>query len=752
MTRIETDNHGSSGTACLFICLSVYLFIQLSCILHPAAAQSTVALPNPWSGGLNSCQFCNIDLDLDGTNDLILFDRHGNRILPYLQTEWGLVPAEEYARLFPDLHDWVISADYNCDGRQDLFTYGLGGARVFQNVSDTALKFSLVTDMLESFYYTGFIGVLLTPVDYPAIADIDGDGDLDLLTFFGLGSYVEYHKNLSMEHFGNCDSLDFKLTDHCWGNFKESEGSNGITLGVTCPYKYSGEFTCNSLMDGPKHTGSTLYATDLNGDGLTDLLLGDIDFPNLIALTNGGTTDSANIISQDTLFPAGTTAVDLFSFPAVSFIDLDRDGVKDLLASPFDPNLAVSENRSSIWYYKNYGTSNSPDFRFVTDRLFLQDMLDFGSASYPALFDLNGDGLSDLLVGNFGIYDSSWYDQGVLHSAYTGSISYYKNAGSSFTFVTADLASVSNLGLQGIFPAFGDINGDGFGDMTAGNADGTLIFFENSGVMQEPPVFLPPVLKYMNIDVGEFSAPQLFDLDQDGLTDLVVGEKAGNINFYRNTGTTVIPSFTLVTDSLGKINVTDPETSYYGYSTPCFFRMDQGTRLLVGSESGTVFYYKDIDGNLDGKFSRSDSIFETVGIPYGLPAVGWRSAPAIGHISGAVLNDMIIGNYSGGLNYFTSLSQPQVTPGIPEKSVYPSIRLSVYPNPAYESVRISLNGVSSDEEFQLMVLDAAGRQIFIKSFRLQTDLSVKTLPEGYYIIKVTGRRSGIVCRSMAIIH
>jgi len=58
-------------------------------------------------------------------------------------------------------------------------------------------------------------------VIYPAMADIDNDGDLDLLTFFGLGSYVEYHKNLSVEKYGTCDSLDFILTDKCWGILKK---------------------------------------------------------------------------------------------------------------------------------------------------------------------------------------------------------------------------------------------------------------------------------------------------------------------------------------------------------------------------------------------------------------------------------------------------------------------------------------------------------------------------------------------------
>ena len=34
-------------------------------------------LKNPWSGGLNFCQFSKIDLNLDGVEDLFVFDKSG---------------------------------------------------------------------------------------------------------------------------------------------------------------------------------------------------------------------------------------------------------------------------------------------------------------------------------------------------------------------------------------------------------------------------------------------------------------------------------------------------------------------------------------------------------------------------------------------------------------------------------------------------------------------------------------------------
>jgi len=39
-------------------------------------------------------------------------------------------------------------------------------------------------------------------------------------------------------------------------------------------------------------------------------------------------------------------------------------------------------------------------------------MIDVGSNSFPVLNDVNGDGLPDLVIGDFGYYDSSYYSSG----------------------------------------------------------------------------------------------------------------------------------------------------------------------------------------------------------------------------------------------------------------------------------------------------------------------------------------------------
>lgn len=727
---------------------------SISKILNPGFAPQ---LKFPWVGGMNSCQFCSIDLNLDGINDLLVFDRHGNRKLTFLNhgtphtIDYALAPA--FSEKIPELHDWVITADYNCDGKLDLFTYGYGGVRVFKNVSETKLEFKLVTNLLESFYYSGYVGILVTSVDYPALADIDGDGDLDLLTFFGLGSYVEYHKNLSMEKFGNCDSLDFKLTDPCWGKFKESEGGNKITLNAPCHYEEtdlgSTDRISKTVNPNSRHTGSTMLATDINNDGLKDLILGDIDYPGLIAIYNGGTIDSAFIVDQDTVFPAGSEAVKLFSFPMGSLLDMDNDGLEDLVVSPFDPSLYTSENFNCAWFYKNTGTTGEPHFEFQTNRFFRSEMMDFGSSSHPVLYDFNVDGLPDLFIGNEGYYDSSYYHNTILHSVYTSKIAYFINTGTIaapvFKYITDDLAGISSLHLRGSYPTFGDLDEDGLPDLLIGNSDGTLIFFHNTATGTVIPEFDTPVINWQGINVGNNSAPQLFDLNKDGKSELVIGEKKGNLNYYVNNGSNGNPLFEQVTDSLGKINVTNYNLSYDGYSTPCFFRLTDGTTfLLCGSNEGRVHLYENIDNNLSGTFTHSDSLFEWLSATPADTLFGWQTSPAIAPLSDPTLLDMVIGNFSGGLNYITKRSPAEIIPGIKEAEEQNTTILQVFPNPADQAVTIrslrSINPATStttnrNNLSNIFIYNLFAQKIQEIPFTGSVTISTTNLPPGIYLIR-----------------
>jgi len=714
----------------------------------PVNDSNDVILPFAWAGGMNSCQFSQIDLNLDGIKDLLVFDRNGNRILTFINhgtpntTDYEYAPA--YSKAFPVINQWIRLLDYDGDGKEDIFTYTTGGIKVYRNVSDSVLKFKLVTPLLTSYQYNGYVNLYVSLADYPAIADVDGDGDLDILTFFSLGTYVQYHKNLSMEKYGNADSLSFRLNEMCWGHFKESPVSNQLMLNDSCPYTCSKDnWTDAQLQESPRHTGSTLLALDANGDSVSDLLVGDVGYNGLMMLYNGGTRDSARMISQDTAFPSNTVKVNLCSFPAADYVDIDNDGVKDLLVSPFDPTLTNAENLHSVWLYKNTGSNTSPVFEFQSPDFLQKDMIDVGAGAYPVLFDYDGDGLPDLFIGNYGVLDTSWISQGSLHTRYRSQIALYKNTGTpaspEFTWITNDFANLSGLKIVGAYPAFADLDGDGDADMLVGNADGHLLYFENTATKNSLPEYHLRQTAYQNINAGEFCTPQLFDIDGDSLPDLITGKRDGYLNFYKNTGTKTNPVFTLITNRLGNVRVTDTMQSWYGYSTPCFFKGKDGKlKLFTGSEFGDIFYYNTIEGHLTDTFNLAETRIADI-------TEGWRTGVAVYDLNSDGYPDLIAGNYSGGLAYYKGILPPPM--GVDDKTLLPSEELKLFPNPASEYVTVVLPEAFSNLSIEVIIYDLPGRALITKSVcnSNRTTISLSGLYGGMYVCRVSVRdaRGGV---------
>lgn len=693
-------------------------------------------LTYPWAGGMNSMQFGELDMNRNGIKDLIAFDREGNRKLCFINKgipntiDYDFRP--EYAEMLPDLYDWAIFTDYNMDGKNDIFTYSPGYASmmVYKNISDDILKFErVVYPYLTSYQGGGHVNIYVTYADYPGISDIDNDGDLDILTFWGMGSFVEMHKNLSMEKYGIPDSLDYEQVTFCWGFFAENDESNVLYLD-TC---LGGPASSRDYRDDLRHTGSTFLMLDLDADNDKDLLLADVDYPNLFSLINGGTIDEAYITSFDTLFPSSNVTIKLFSMPAAAYIDVNNDTKKDLLVSPFDPSIIASENKQSVWLYINEGENNQPDFKLNSTDFLQAGMIDRGSGAYPVLYDWDKDGLLDLFVGNYGDYRYSYYENYFLRSVYRSRLAWYKNTGSpgnpSFQMFDNNFADLWDDDLLGIYPTFSDLNGDEEIDLLIGNEDGKILYAKN-----ENGNFTIVNNNYFNIDVGKYSTPQLFDLDKDGAIDLVIGEKGGNINYYRNQGSNNNPDFVHVTDSLGKINVTDPMVSLFGYSTPWFFRDNQNnTHLIVGSEQGQLYYYTGIDGNLNGEFNLSDGLHElldTTDISFDR---GIRTAATIADISQNEKFEMIAGNYSGGLEYFNGF--PEVSPGISNQSAPEN--LIIYPNPASSLMHISIgHGYIKTVSIYSMSGQLAYFQQQDNYTVKETNLDISSLISGIYILYV----------------
>ncbi|MEP7167741.1 MAG: T9SS type A sorting domain-containing protein [Bacteroidota bacterium] len=708
---------------------------------------------NAWTGGFNTPSFSTIDLNGDGIKDLFVFEKEGTsgnyfRYTTYInhgtanQVDYEYAP--EYKKCFPkNLHDWALLVDYDCDGREDIFTYtNTGGMTVYHNDYDSnGLKFHKVYDLVYSDYYGFPANLFVAANSQPALVDVDNDGDLDVLTFASTSFRIEYHQNLAEENFGRCDTLVYNLASDCWGHF-------GLT-GNDCRFLLNDSVGCN--LPGPRnasydlskidnrHSGFCAIAPDMDGDGDKEFINGDVNCSYLEFFTNGGTIMHANMISCDTLYPSNNAVGNPPAYLGRNqlgphYFDVDNDGKKDLVVAPC---AGSSKSFNNVMFYKNTSSNTINDFTYIKNSLFVDDMIETGSGANVTLTDIDGDGLQDMIIGNY-LYE----DENIANNHVA--IAYYRNTGTAalpaFNLVTTDFANTSSTGEDGFFPTFGDLDNDGDKDMIVGSSTlgyGYLYYYENVGGNYILTIIHIPASNGNPINVGAFSTPVLVDLNRDGKLDLVIGEKIGNLNYYENTGTVTNFAFTYQTGNLGGVNVTKMWNDIYGFSAPFFYDSIAGSshfyQLMVGSLSGYVYRYNNIDNNLSGNFNLVDSMcmYEPI-----------RSTVAGTDINGDGKMDFLVGNYAGGVTWYSNGSTVSIN------EVKAQNLFNVYPNPAKNNLYIKFEKAARHE---IIISDMLGKTMYAsyKNSFSQT-LDVSKWSNGMYICKVV--EDGIVTNKKFIVR
>ena len=746
------------------ICWGQIEFTQNNNII---VSKNGAVLQNAWAGGMNFCQFSTIDLNLDEYDDLFIFDKsgkngtvNGNRIIPFIfdTTLNKYIYKPEYITSFPTLENWVLLADYNQDNKADIFTSQNSSIAVYTNTSEEDLSFEFYK-VLSSDDGFGPINIYVSSADVPAIIDVDNDSDIDILTFDPSGSHLYFYENKSMQMYNTSDSINLVRSDNCWGRFKEDFNTNSVTLNLN--------EDCNENEDEGRfaHSGSTVLALDidpLNNQGL-EVLLGDITYNNMVMLYNGGTNNDALIVDQETDFPNYDTPINLTRFPGAFHIDVNQDNLKDLIISPNGVN--VSENYKNSILYQNTGTTSNNNnilFEFVENDFMIKEMIDVGTNASPLLYDLNDDSLLDLIIGNKGYFENGNYNS---------RISLYKNTGTEynpvFELVTDDFGGLSELGnlvnIQSLHPTFGDLDNDQDIDMIIGDNNGQIYYFENtmqSELSSEFPVFNNYTL--LDIDVGSFATPQLVDLNRDGLLDLIIGERMGidngtynGINYYQNTGsinTVTFENYTpefmsgdydengneIIIKSLGGIHLSDP-IYLTGYTHPYIFEHNNLYHLAIGTESGLIYLYNNVENMIDGELSLNlDTEYNT--ITNNMLAVNncVHSKVTISDLNNDSWPDLIRGNASGGLElYFgTSFNVNNET--------YNTSSIKITPNPNNGHFILEKY---DNEMYRVSIYSNLGQKIIEKNItNKKTQIDLKSQEKGVYIVKIENKKKQITTK------
>jgi hypothetical protein len=205
--------------------------------------------------------------------------------------------------------------------------------------------------------------------------------------------------------------------------------------------------------------GAFPQIADWNEDGKKDLLVGDTDGGITLFINVG--TNSSPVLSNNGFIQAGSSKLDVGSRAAPVVVDWNNDGKKDLV---------IGNDNGYIRLYINSGSNASPQFTTFTNLMVAgSNIMHYRSS--PEVFDLNGDGKKDLLVGD-------WY--GYYH--------FYSNTGSDKNpiFTTAETVMIDT----------------------------------------EPP-------QYMWVD--ESAKFDLADWDEDGDMDIISGEWNAYVNLFTNT-------------------------------------------------------------------------------------------------------------------------------------------------------------------------------------------------------------------------
>lgn len=699
----------------------------------------------PWTGGANNPQFGMADLNHDNKLDLVYFERGTAQFKTFINNGTPGNPqytyAPKYEKNLPFCNEYFRFGDYDRDGITDLFaagekSFGNTGFAAFKGYynNDNELTFAYFKNLYYTDPFSGSINAYSQPSDIPGIVDMDGDGDIDFLGYNVGGSWISYYQNCQVEDGLPTDSIRICLKGNCWGKIAQGFDRthllhfNCSTIGQTCKGCEEEE------EEQTRHQGNTMCFFDLDGDGDKDYLNGGISFSDIQYLKNGkieyGNTRDT-IIAQDTFWKS----LVMPQWPGAFAEDVDLDGDTDVLISPHAE--VGSENYKCIMLVKNTGTASAPVYTYQSDTFLIDQMIDAGSGSYPVLYDYNRDGKLDLFVGSDGYFQTG----GTLRSR----ISYYRNtttnttATPSFILESNDLLNLNAINQRGAALAMGDLDNDGKDDLVIGKSDGTVSFYQNTaGSNAIQPVWTLTTLNIQDtanntIDVGNFAAPCIYDVDKDGKKDLVIGKQNGYLSYYRNTGTVAgTMRLKMEQEQLGNVKA-DPQSIFSGYSTPYIGRTDNAPLdyLVMGSETGALYRFSGFqNGNTTNPYVMVDSIYSSID-------VGLRSAPAIGDINGDNKYDMIVGNQLGGLTIYKQVLDVNSVAEVHANNAH---NLLIYPNPASNVLYASWNKTFSGEQFTVTVYSIMGQKLYnntIDGSENSVQISLDNYASGSYFCEIT---------------
>lgn len=371
----------------------------------------------------------------------------------------------------------------------------------------------------------------------PHLADMDGDGDLDILigsyTFSGYGEPILYMENVDGQftfekreglNIGPFDGVD--VGDEAFPTFADIDGDGDLDAVIGAKYNFGSGIpeifvfgnNNGTFFAAPEHSIVTVVSqngfesikpvfVDIDGDTDMDMFYGDFNRIRFARNNDDIFTDEASPLSEALINPINPDEI------SVAFMDLENNGTQDAFVVTH-----VEGGLSKLFYFRNQGDATTPSFVQVTAPAPFNTLTFDDNPNIQAV-DFDNDGDRDLVIA-----------ESVDTPADATVFRFFQNQGNgTFTEIVAPLASVDE---RESAICFADIDGDGDLDIFVGDGrhnytiperrGGQISYFANEN--PPPTIGLDESTTFLTGGTSGFVDDQLSisDIDSDMMVRAII--------------------------------------------------------------------------------------------------------------------------------------------------------------------------------------------------------------------------------------